>query len=216
MKVYAINGSPRHNRNTAGCSTALWKGSKSVPRRRGAHRTDQPHRSELYRVSDCFACKRKDERFLKTCAIRDDLFPVLENLKEADGVIIGSPIYFHNITGILHCFYERLFFPYLVYKPGFKPLETNKMATACIYTMNVFEEGMIESGYRQTLERWESFLKHFFSEPRVAYAFNTFQFDRYDEYICEVFDEREKARHRDEQFPKDLQNAYELGRNLLK
>jgi multimeric flavodoxin WrbA len=164
----------------------------------------------------CFACKRKDERFLKTCAIRDDLFPVLENLKEADGVIIGSPIYFHNITGILHCFYERLFFPYLVYKPGFKPLETNKMATACIYTMNVFEEGMIESGYRQTLERWESFLKHFFSEPRVAYAFNTFQFDRYDEYICEVFDEREKARHRDEQFPKDLQNAYELGRNLLK
>lgn len=214
-KVYAINGSPRKNKNTAQMLDKALEGVKAE------FPDAQIERIDLFDLNftsckSCFACKRKDEKFLRTCAIKDDLSPVLEKIKEADGLIIGSPIYFGDITGQLHSFYERLFFPYFQYKPGYPSLVENKIPTACIYTMNVNEQIMQGIGYRQILERWENLLAHAFQKPLIAYAFDTYQFDDYSKYICETFNEEDKAHHRDTQFPIDLQNAYELGRKLLK
>ena len=142
--------------------------------------------------------------------------PVLQKIKEADGLVIGSPIYYRTITGQLHSFYERLFFPYMLYKEGYPTLVEKKMPTACIYTMNVDEKTMIEDGYRENMELWENFLEAYFKKPLIAFAFNTYQFDDYSKYICETFSEAEKGAYRDAQFPKDLENAFELGRKLLK
>ena len=47
--------------------------------------------------------------------------------------------------------------------------------------------------------------------PERLYAFDTYQFADYSKYVAPCFDEKEKARHRDEQFPKDLQMAHEAG-----
>mgnify|MGYP003312452044 CR=1 FL=1 len=48
------------------------------------------------------------------------------------------------------------------------------------------------------------------------FAEHGLQFDDYSKYICGTFNEADKAKQREEQFPKDLQNAYELGQKLLK
>ncbi len=171
-KVYAINGSPRKNKNTAQMLDSALKGVK-------AEFSDAiVERINLFDLNftsckSCFACKRKDEKFLKTCALKDDLTPVLEKLKDADGLIIGSPIYYRTITGQLHSFYERLFFPYMQYKEGYPTLVEKKIPTACIYTMNVDEKEMIEGGYRQNMELWENFLTWYYKKPLIAYAFNT-------------------------------------------
>ncbi len=214
-KVYAINGSPRKNRNTAQMLDSVLKGVKAE------FPDSEVERINLFDLNftsckSCFACKRKDEKFLKSCALKDDLAPVLEKLKDADGLIIGSPIYYRTITGQLHSFYERLFFPYMQYKEGYPTLIEKKIPTACIYTMNVDEKEMLEGGYRQNMELWENFLTWYYKKPLIAYAFNTYQFDDYSKYICETFNEADKAKQKEEQFPKDLQNAYELGRKLLK
>ena len=214
-KVYAINGSPRRNKNTAQMLDKALEGVKAE------FPDAQVERINLFDLNftsckSCFACKRKDEKFLRTCALKDDLTPVLEKLKDADALIFGSPIYYRTITGQMHSFYERLFFPNMLYKEGYPTLVEHKIPTACIYTMNVDEKEMIEGGYRQNMELWENFLTWYYSKPLIAYAFNTYQFDDYSKYICETFREKDKAKQREEQFPKDLQNAYELGQKLLK
>ena len=197
-KVYAINGSPRRNKNTAQMLDKALEGVKA------GFPDAQVERINLFDLNftsckSCFACKRKDEKFLRTCALKDDLTPVLEKLKDADALIFGSPIYYRTITGQMHSFYERLFFPNMLYKEGYPTLVEHKIPTACIYTMNVDEKEMIEGGYRQNMELWENFLTWYYSK-----------------YICETFNEADKAKQREEQFPKDLQNAYELGQKLLK
>ena len=214
-KVYAINGSPRKNRNTAKMLDKALEGVKSVFPYAYVERINL-YDLDFTGCKSCFACKRKDEKFLKTCALNDGLTPVLEKLKEADGVIIGSPIYFHAITSRTHAFYERLFFPYMTYRKNYEPYESNKMATACIYTMNVRKKEAEASDYRKRIEQWEVFLGWFFSKPLVTYAFNTYQFDDYSKYVCEAFSEKDKASYREKQFPIDLKNAYKLGAALLK
>lgn len=50
--------------------------------------------------------------------------------------------------------------------------------------------------------------------PERLYAFDTYQFADYSKYVAPCFDEAHKARHRDEQFPKDLQTAFEAGARM--
>lgn len=101
MKIYAINGSPRRNKNTA---TLLDKALEGVKSRFPDAETE---RIDLYTLNytgckSCFACKRKGGASYGKCAVKDDLYPVLEKLVVADGVIFGSPIYYRTITGQLH------------------------------------------------------------------------------------------------------------------
>ena len=49
----------------------------------------------------------------------------------------------------------------------------------------------------------------------VLYSCDTYQFIDYSKYDIDLFDETEKAKVRDEQFPKDLENAYNLGKRLI-
>ena len=49
------------------------------------------------------------------CKFKDALTPVLEEIAEADGLVLGSPIYFGDVTGQMRTFLERLAFPWLSY-----------------------------------------------------------------------------------------------------
>jgi len=69
------------------------------------------------------------------------------------------------------------------YKHGYPNLVQKKILTACIYTMNVKEEEMLRDNYREYMGLFEMLLC----------SFNTYQFDDYDKYVCEVFSKDEKA-----------------------
>jgi multimeric flavodoxin WrbA len=213
-KIYAINGSPRRNRNTASLLDKVLEGAKSAATDVTAERID------LYSLKytgclSCFACKRKDGASYGRCAVKDDLYEVLKKLREADAVVFGSPIYYRTITGQLHAFYERFFFPYMQYKAGYPNLVQRKIPTACIYTMNVMEDEMLRDGYRKNMELFELFLENYFQKPLILYAFNTYQFDDYDKYVCEVFSKEEKAAYREKHFPEDCRKAFAMGVQLI-
>lgn len=214
-KIYAINGSPRRNRNTATLLDKVLEGAKSAATDVTAERID------LYSLKysgclSCFACKRKDGLSYGKCAVKDDLYEVLQKLAEADAVVFGSPIYYRTITGQLHAFYERFFFPYMQYKVGYPNLVQRKIPTACIYTMNVMEDEMLRDGYRKNMELFELFLENYFQKPLILHAFNTYQFDDYDKYVCEVFSKEEKAAYREKHFPEDCRKAFAMGVQLIK
>jgi multimeric flavodoxin WrbA len=116
MNVLAINGSPRKNNNTAILLNKALEGAAS-----------QGAKTELIHLYDlnfkgcvsCFACKMKDGKSYGKCAVKDDLTPFLEKVDDADALILGSPIYFGNVTGEMRSFIERLAFPYLVYDANY-------------------------------------------------------------------------------------------------
>ena len=217
MKVYAINGSPRKNKNTATLLQKALDGVKEAAK-------DKEIETEIINLYDlnytgcksCFACKRLGSKSYGKCAVKDDLQEVLEKVSQADGLIFGSPIYFSTITGQLQSFLERLLFPYLVYDENYSFIAPKKMATAFIYTMNAPEEIMDQIGYPKTFNNIESAIERMLTKPLVMYSNNTYQFDDYSKYKSSAFSEKEKAEHRKIQFPLDCQKAFELGANLIK
>jgi multimeric flavodoxin WrbA len=217
MKVYAINGSPRKNNNTA---TLLQKALDGVK----ASAKDKEIETKIINLYDlnytgcksCFACKRLEGKSYGKCAIKDDIYEVLEELSQADGIIFGTPVYFGNMTGQLLSFLERLLFPYLVYDKNYSTIAPKKMPTAFIYTMNVSEELMEMANYKSTFNRTESAIERIFTKPQVMYSNNTYQFDDYSKYKSDAFSEEAKAEHRKVQFPKDCQKAFEIGAGLIK
>ena len=64
----------------------------------------------------CFACKLKNAKTNGVCAIHDDLRPILERARQADVLVLGSPIYFSYPTGVYRAFLERLAFPVYSYR----------------------------------------------------------------------------------------------------
>ena len=50
-------------------------------------------------------------KVLNKCSIRtDELNNYLQPIKEADGIILGSPVYYAGIAGTMKCFLDRLFY----------------------------------------------------------------------------------------------------------
>jgi multimeric flavodoxin WrbA len=112
VKVLAINGSPRKRWNTATLLNNVLEGAAS----QGAE-TELIHLYDLdYKgCRSCFSCKLIGGKSYGRCATKDDLTPVLEKIQLVDALILGSPIYFGEVTGAMRSFLERLLFPNTVY-----------------------------------------------------------------------------------------------------
>lgn len=100
MKVILINGSPHRDGSTY---TALCEIAQSLQ--------DNGVEAEIVHigteVSGCLGCFRCEE---KGCCIKNDIVnEVADKLAEADGMIIGSPVYFASVNGTLTAFLDRLY-----------------------------------------------------------------------------------------------------------
>lgn len=211
MKVIAVNGSPRRNWNTATLLQKALDGAKSM----GAE-TELIHLNALQfkGCSSCFACKRKNSRFVGHCAIKDDLSDCLEKILDCDVLLLGSPIYFRNLTGEMLCFLERLFFSNLSYNTGNRSVFKGKMSSGFIYTMNVPEEIMKQENYEAIFQQYKNILQMFGGTSEILLSNDTYQFDDYSKYDASKFNEKHKAQVRAEQFPIDCQKAFDMGARL--
>jgi multimeric flavodoxin WrbA len=215
VKVIGINGSPRKNWNTHKLLMEAERGAKEA----GAT-TEIIHLFDLKYTDciSCFACKLRGNKTEGVCAVRDDLKPVLERIAEADGVIIGSPVYYGNLTGQALSFINRLLFPVMHYeidpRTG-RPEKVLKKEKKCglIVTMNASED-YLRAGYGKTFESLAEIIGMVLGSCETLYSCDTYQFTDYSKYYASMWDERYKAEHREKQFPIDLQNAYEFGKRL--
>ncbi len=208
MKVIAINGSPRRKWNTAELLKNALKGAAS----QGAE-TELIHLYDLNfkGCTSCFACKLVGGKSYGRCAMKDDLTEVLRKIETADALILGSPIYFSDITGEMRSFLERLLFQYLVYDKEHSVLREKKLPTAFFYTMNVSDEYIKKIGYEDNFRRMQQMLQRFFGSSEYLAAADTYQFDDYSKYITTGLDEQTKARKHQEEFPQDCCKAFDLG-----
>jgi len=105
MKVIAINGSPKKDGNTSHaikmvCDALRAEGIESEI----LHIGHKP-------VHGCMACGKCAENRDEKCSIHtDDLNQWIQVVKAADGIILGSPVYYSGIAGTMKCFLDRLFY----------------------------------------------------------------------------------------------------------
>lgn len=215
-KVIVLNGSPRKNFNTAQMLQAARKGAEAA----GAE-------VEYINLVDlnfkgcmsCFACKRKGLTTNGLCAFNDDLRPVLEKILKSDAVIIGSPVYYSYPTGMFRNLLERMLFAGGTYMKddngGWKRMLKRTIPVGLIFTMNCPQSLAAQFNYPALLGANESALNMIYGYCETVNAYDTYQFNDYSKYDCDVFDENHKAHIRDVQFPKDLENAFALGKKLV-
>ncbi len=105
MKVAVINGSPKPNGNTAIALNAVC----AVLEKEGiACERIEIGNAALHGCSSCGYCGREQNR---RCVFNDDMLnSVLETLFSADGLLIGSPVYYAGINGALKSLLDRAFF----------------------------------------------------------------------------------------------------------
>lgn len=99
VKIIGISGSPRLKGNT----NYLINKSLEVAKELGAE-------TELIKlgnakISPCTACNKCKKT--GKCSIEDDMVEILEKVENADGLIIGSPVYFGTMTAQLKTFVDR-------------------------------------------------------------------------------------------------------------
>ena len=99
MKVIGIVGSPRRQGNTEIIVSHIL----------GAI-DEESIDTELVRLAGldikpcnaCMLCQKQEQ-----CSIKDDMWPIYLKMKESDGIILASPVYFHAATGLMKAFIER-------------------------------------------------------------------------------------------------------------
>ncbi|MBU3948503.1 MAG: flavodoxin family protein [Proteobacteria bacterium] len=209
MKVMAFNGSPRKKKwNTVTLLNNALKGAESA----GA-------KTELLQLYDlnysgcisCFSCKKIDRKEDGVCAVQDDLTAVLNRVKEADALIIGSPVYYGTETAATRAFLERLCFPYLKYAKNMQSLFPKRINTAMIYTMGVTEEMLKQTGFSQVFATTRMMLGMHFGACELLLSKDTLQYSDYGKFESEMFDKEAKYKRHAEVFPKDCKRAFELG-----
>jgi len=110
MKAIGIVGSPRKEGNTEIIAThtlkAIEEGGIDTELIRLAGLNIKP-------CNACMGCKEKE-----TCPISDDLLPIYTKMKQADAIILASPVYFGSATALFKAFLERT--GYIAYNNGGK------------------------------------------------------------------------------------------------
>jgi multimeric flavodoxin WrbA len=89
------------------------------------------------------------------CVVKDGLAPVLEKMHNSDGLILGSPIYFSEVSATVRALIERLLFQYTTYKKEGGTFFNRHIPVVLIYTMNVSESMVDKLGHNTLFEGYE-------------------------------------------------------------
>lgn len=102
MKVLLINGSP----NAKGCTyTALSEVEKTL--RENGIETEMLHVGHLA-IHGCIGCRKCKE--IGRCVFDDIVNEAAKKFEEADGIVLGSPVYYAGVNGALTTFLDRLYY----------------------------------------------------------------------------------------------------------
>lgn len=213
-KALFINGSPRKNGNTAQLLKRAMDGAREAGAEVGL--VNLYDRSLSYKgCMSCFACKIKGGR-KGICSFKDDLQPIMEKVMEADVLVCGSPVYCGYPSANLRAFMERLIFPAVNYSDFMHPIVLKPKHSATIFTMNCPDVQMYKSNAYDILMDVNARQLGMFGSTEILYSFDTYQFNDYSRYDAAMIPAEHKKQMHETQFPKDLENAYELGRELVR
>lgn len=123
-RIVMVNGSPRAHGGTSTALAQLQAGMEEAGAQVVAFRLND---LAFKGCQGCMACKRRPG-----CAVRDELSPVLEQLAEADALVVGSPIYMFAVSGQTALFTNRL---YSLIDASYRPYAPRPRKLLTVYSM---------------------------------------------------------------------------------
>lgn len=140
MKIIAINGSHRKGKNTA----SLLNAALEAAQEQGA--TTELLELTDYNIKLCLSCNKCLGK--PQCSITDDDMGIVgEKMLAADGIILGSPVYWSNVTTLMKNLMDRSRYMHMV-----ENMLAGKAGGA------VTNAGLRNGGQEMTLRIMESFL----------------------------------------------------------
>ena len=95
MNIVYVSGSPRENSNT----DVLLEAARSVTGGKLIKLVD-------YKIAPCASCRACQGT--GECVIKDDMSKIIMPLLfESDGIVVGSPVFFNNVSAQLKAFIDR-------------------------------------------------------------------------------------------------------------
>ncbi len=206
-KIVVVNAGPRLGWNTDTLITQAAKGAEAS----GA----LIERFDLYRLEkytgciSCFGCKKN--AYKGHCIVQDGLTKVLDAIREADGLIVGSPNYLGNLSSAFRAFYERLVFQNLTYSRDPVSCNENRIPVLLIMTSNAPEDS-----YLSLLESYRSTFDRFIGPTEILVSGDTLQLEDYSKTDWPwYFDAEAKKTRHDTVFPQECEKAFAMGKELL-
>lgn len=208
-KIVAVNAGPRKGWNTDTLITEASKGAISAGA--AVERFDLFQLEKYTGCVSCFGCKK--ENFKGHCVRKDGLTPVLDAIRGADGLIIGSPNYLGEMTASFRALYERLVFQNLTYNRETPCCNEHPIPVLLIMTSNAPDtayKGLLEN-YRQTLSR-------FVGPTDVFVSGDTLQLKDYSktDWPWTIFNPQMKQDRHETVFPQECKRIFDMGAALVR
>jgi hypothetical protein len=125
VKILGLVGSPRKGGNTDSIISCVLEGAKS-----GTAEVEKVYLVDLniHPCQGAFSCEAR-----KICVLPDDMQSLYKKIQEADGIVMGTPVYVGNASGMLVNFLDRCR-PFISFhdsleaeKPALSPTEENAL-----------------------------------------------------------------------------------------
>jgi multimeric flavodoxin WrbA len=131
MRILACVGSYRKNGNTAQVVGVIKEHLHTV-----AARNNEPLDIETVYlghqdIRPCRGCRVCFDKGEEKCPLRDDLLAIKAKMKEADGLVVASPVYVNDVNGIVKNWIDRL--AHVSHRPEF--------AGKCVYLVATVGDG---------------------------------------------------------------------------
>ena len=191
-KIIAVNAGPRKGWNTDTLIDEAIRGAQST----GA----EVEKFNLFRL----------EKYKGQCIRKDGLTEVLDAIREAEGLIIGSPNYLGELTASFRALYERLVFQNLTYNTEVPCCNENPIPTLLIMTSNA-----PDNAYMPLLQNYKNVFDGFVGPCEIFVSGETLQLKDYSKTDWPWFFNAEERYERHEKvFPKEKEAVFEKGKNL--
>lgn len=202
--IIAVNAGPRNGWNTDTLITKAIEGAESV----GA----EVKKYDLFSMErytgciSCFGCKKEKNK--GRCICPDGLKPVLDDIRNADGLIIGSPNYLGNLTASFRALYERLIFQNLTYN-----LEEPCCNEHFIPALLIMTSNAPDTAYVDLLENYQQTMNRFVGPTELLISGETLQLEDYSKTDWEwtMFDPEARQLRHETVFPQECEKAFEQG-----
>lgn len=110
-KVLILSGSPRKNGNSELLCEEFKRGAQEA-----GHHVEKIFIREK-KIGYCVACQFcKKDGYSGPCAFKDDMEEILQKMKEADAIALGSPVYFYGIDAQMKTVIDRTYASWLELK----------------------------------------------------------------------------------------------------
>ncbi len=207
-KIVAVNAGPRKGWNTDTLIDEAIRGAEAA----GA----EVQKFDLYRLEkytgciSCFGCKK--EKFKGHCIVKDGLTPVLDAIREADGLIIGSPNYLGELSASFRALYERLIFQNLTYNVEKPCCNEHLIPVLLIMTSNA-----PDTMYTSLLQNYQNVMSRFIGPTKVLISGETLQLKDYGktDWPWTMFDPEARQKRHETVFPKECKKAYDAVAALI-